>query len=160
MSIENFNLKFAQEIINVNLISALNFIELIIKKMLQQKTGHIAVISSVAGYRGLPNSMAYGASKAALTNLFEGIYPELKSNNIFLSIVNPGFVATELTAQNNFKMPFLISTKQASDYIYQGLERKDFEIHFPKKFTFIMKFLRILPIKIYLKVINYIYKKQ
>ncbi len=160
MTLKDFDLKLAQEILNINLNSALNFIDIIVKKMIFLQAGQIAVIASVAGYRGLPKSLAYGASKSGLINLFEGIYPELLANKIDLSIINPGFVKTDLTAKNNFKMPFLISSKQASDYIYQGLERKDFEIHFPKRFTFLMKILKILPNIFYLKFINYIYKND
>jgi hypothetical protein len=98
-------------------------------------------------------------SSVEMTKDFNYTYNR-KMNKIDLSIINPGFVATDLTAKNNFKMPFLISANKASDYIFQGLEKKDFEIHFPKKFTFFMKFLRHLPNKFYLKFINYVYKKD
>jgi short-subunit dehydrogenase len=160
MTLKNFDLKLSQEILNINLNSALNFIDIVIKKMITLQAGHIAVIASVAGYRGLPKSLAYGASKAGLINLFEGIYSELKANNIDLSIINPGFVATDLTAKNNFKMPFLISTQKASEYIFLGLEQKKFEIHFPKRFTMLMKIIKILPNIFYLKFINYIYNNE
>ena len=160
MTLKNFDLKLSQEILNINLNSALNFIDIVVKKMITLQAGHIAVIASVAGYRGLPKSLAYGSSKAGLINLFEGIYPELKANNLDLSIINPGFVATDLTAKNNFKMPFLISTQKASEYIFLGLEQKKFEIHFPKRFTMLMKFIKILPNIFYLKFINYIYNNE
>ena len=127
---------------------------------LQYSVGRSAWSNAYFNCRGLPKSLAYGASKSAMINLCEGIYPELKANNIALSIINPGFVKTRLTAKNNFPMPFLISQEQASDYIYQGLMTKKFEIHFPKKFTFILKFLRIIPYKLYLPIINNIYRKN
>jgi len=149
MSVINFDLEVSKKIIDVNLVGALNLLHLIVPQMLKQKSGHIAIISSVAGYCGLPKSFAYGASKAALINLCEGIYPELKQKGIDLSVINPGFVKTPLTDQNDFKMPFLISAKEAADIIYQGLMEKKFEIHFPKKFTFFLKFLRLLPYKIF-----------
>ncbi len=149
MSVINFDLEISKKIINTNLVGFLNFLSLVAPQMIQQKSGHIAVIASVAGYRGLPQSFAYGASKAALINLCEGIYLELKSYGIDLSIINPGFVKTRLTDQNKFKMPFLISTKEAADLIFQGLKSKDFEIHFPKKFTFFLKLLRLLPYKVF-----------
>jgi len=160
MDLRDFNLELAKKIMNINFNGFLNFLHLIVPHFMQNKNGHIATIASVAGYRGLPKSLAYGASKSAMINLCEGIYPELKNNNITLSIINPGFVKTRLTAKNKFPMPFLISQEQASDYIYQGLMAKKFEIHFPKKFTFILKFLRIIPYKIYLSVINNIYNKN
>ena len=149
MSVIDFNLDLSKKIIDVNFVGALNLLHLVVPQMLQQKSGHIAVIASVAGYCGLPKSFAYGASKAALINLCEGIYPELKLNGIDLSVVNPGFVKTRLTDLNNFKMPFLISSKEAADIIFQGLMKKRFEIHFPKRFTFFLKILRLLPYKIF-----------
>jgi len=149
MSVIDFDLELSKKIIDVNLVGALNLLHLIVPQMTKQKSGHIAVIASVAGYCGLPKSFAYGASKAALINLCEGIYPELKLSGIDLSVINPGFVKTRLTDQNNFKMPFLISSKEAADLIFQGLMKKNFEIHFPKKFTFFLKILRLMPYKIF-----------
>jgi len=149
MSAIDFDLEVAKKIINVNLIGAINVLHLIAKQMMKQKFGHIAFIASVAGYRGLPNSLAYGASKAGLINLCEGIYPELKRNNINLSVINPGFVKTRLTDKNNFKMPFLISSKDAASLIFQGLIKRKFEIHFPKKMTFFLKVLQFLPYRIF-----------
>jgi len=149
MSAINFDLDISKKIIDVNLVGFLNFLHLAIPQMVQQKSGHIAVIASVAGYCGLPQSFAYGASKAALINLCEGIYPELQRHEIDLSVINPGFVKTRLTDQNKFKMPFLISTEEAAELISQGLKKKCFEIHFPKKFTFFLKIMRLLPYKIF-----------
>ncbi len=150
----NFDLEKAQEIMAVNFGGALNLLHVILPKMRQQNFGHIGIIASVAGYCGLPKSFAYGASKAALINLCEGIYPELKAHNINLSVINPGFVKTRLTAQNSFAMPFIVTPNQAADKIYEGLEAKKFEIHFPKKFTYFLKFLRILPNFIFLNIIK------
>ena len=149
MSVSDFDLDFAKKIVDVNFIGFLNLLHVVKAQMYKQKSGHIAAISSVAGYCGLPQSFAYGASKAGLINLCEGIYPELQRAGIDLSVINPGFVKTRLTDQNSFKMPFLISSKEAAEIIFYGLEKKYFEIHFPKKFTFILKFLRILPYQIF-----------
>jgi len=160
MGAVNFDWTLANKIMNVNFSGFLNLLHLITPHFIQNHSGHLAVIASVAGYRGLPQSFCYGASKAALINLCEGIYPELQAHNINISIINPGFVKTRLTDKNNFAMPFIISAKEASDFIYKGLIAKKFEIHFPKKFTFILKFFRIIPYNIYLKIINKIYKKN
>jgi short-subunit dehydrogenase len=148
MSVINFDLELAKKINDVNFNGFLNFLSVIIPQMQKQKAGQIAVIASVAGYIGLPNSFVYGSSKAAIINLCEGIYPELKKQNIDLSVINPGFVKTRLTDKNSFKMPFLISSKKAAEYIFEDLKKKKFEIHFPKKFTIILKILRLLPYKI------------
>lgn len=149
MSVIDFDLKIAKETIDVNLVGVINLLHLIVPKMVKQKSGQIGIIASVAGYCGLPKSFAYGASKAALINLCEGIYPELKLSGVDLSVINPGFVKTRLTDKNDFKMPFLISPEVAADFIFQGLMKKKFEIHFPKKFTFFLKILRMLPYRIF-----------
>ncbi len=146
------DVEFAKKTIDVNLTSVFYFLDLVVKKMREQKSGHVALIASVAGYRGLPNSLAYGASKAGLINLAESLYAELKPCGIDVSVINPGFVKTRLTAQNNFKMPFLLEAKDAAKIIIKGLKAKKFEIHFPKKFTFFLKFLRILPNFLFLKI--------
>ncbi len=153
-SILDFDLKHAQQTMDINFGGCLNFLHNIVpqmteQKMINQTSGHIVLIASVAGYRGLPNSLAYGASKAAMINLAESIYPELKANHIDLSIVNPGFVDTRLTKQNKFKMPFLMSEEKAAQEILKGIKKKKFEIHFPKVFTVLLKLLSILPYKLY-----------
>jgi short-subunit dehydrogenase len=154
MSITNFDLEISKKIIDVNLVGFLNFLHLVVPQMIQQKSGQISVIASVAGYIGLPQSFAYGASKAALINLCEGIYLELRQYGINLSVINPGFVKTRLTDQNKFQMPFLISSKKAAELIFQGLKKRCFEIHFPKKFTLFLKILRLLPYKIFFFIIK------
>jgi short-subunit dehydrogenase len=102
-------------------------------------------MGSVAGYRGLPNSLAYGPTKAALINLTETLYLDLQPEGVGVSLINPGFVDTPLTRQNQFKMPALITPEQAAQEIVQGWAHGEFEIHFPKRFTFWMKALRLLP---------------
>lgn len=150
----NFDLAKALQTIDVNLKGAINLLYAALPQMFKQNFGHIAFIASVAGYRGLPQSFSYGASKAGLINLCEGIYPELKSYNIDLSIINPGFVKSRLTDKNSFSMPFIITAKKAADEIFSGLEAKKFEIHFPKRLTLFLKLLRILPNRIFLFLIK------
>ncbi len=149
-----FDLEENHKIIDTNLKGAINLLHNILPKLEQQKFGHIAFVASVAGYRGLPQSFAYGASKAGLINLCEGIYPELLRKNINISVINPGFVKTRLTEKNKFTMPFIITPDKAADAIFSGLEKKHFEIHFPKKFTIFLKILRIMPNFIFLKIIK------
>jgi len=148
MPATNIDLKEAKKINEVNLVGAFNCLDVIIRKMLLQKFGHIALVASVAGYVGLPKSFAYGASKAALINLSETLYAELAEFNIKVSVINPGFVKTRLTDKNDFKMPAMISSEKAAQYIVKELDKEKFEIHFPQKFTIWLKLLRILPYKI------------
>jgi short-subunit dehydrogenase len=122
--------------------------------MLAVKHGHVSLVSSVAGFRGLPKSLAYGPTKAALINLAETLYIDLRGEGLGVSVVNPGFVQTPLTAQNNFHMPALISPAQAATEIVAHWEKGRFEIHFPKRFTRWMKLLRILPYTAYFKAVS------
>jgi NAD(P)-dependent dehydrogenase (short-subunit alcohol dehydrogenase family) len=116
--------------------------------------GHISLISSVAGFRGLPNSLGYGPTKAALINLAEALYIDLKDSRISVSLINPGYVETPLTAPNQYKMPALISAELAAREMLAGWARGEFEIHFPKRFTGWMKLLRLLPYRVYYPLIR------
>lgn len=117
-------------------------------------TGHISLVSSVAGFRGLPKSLAYGPTKAALINLAETLYLDLQPSGIAVSVINPGFVETPLTAQNRFKMPALLTPGQAAQEIVAGWERGEFDIHFPKRFTRWVKLLRVLPYRLYFPAVR------
>jgi short-subunit dehydrogenase len=110
-----------------------------------RRSGHIVVVASLAGYRGLPSAAAYGATKAGLINMCEALKPELAADGVRLTLVNPGFVDTPLTQKNDFPMPFLISVQAAVDRIARGLGAGAFEITFPRRFSFLMKLLRVLP---------------
>ena len=138
----------------VNYCGALHLIDAVLPAMRQRGSGHISLIGSVAGYGGLPNSLAYGPTKAALINLAETMYLDLRESGVAVSLINPGFVETPLTADNRFSMPALISPEQAADDILAGWASGDFEIHFPKRFTRLMKMLRLLPYALYFPAIK------
>ena len=140
-----FNLAEMLQHNEVNYRGALYLLDAVLPALLAQQSGHISLISSVAGYTGLPQSLAYGPTKAALINLAETLYLDLKDSRIGVSLVCPGFVETPLTAQNKFAMPALITPDQAAQEILRGWGRGEFEIHFPKRFTRWMKALRLLP---------------
>jgi NAD(P)-dependent dehydrogenase (short-subunit alcohol dehydrogenase family) len=120
----------------------------------QGRAGHVSLVSSVAGFRGLPKSLAYGPTKAALINLAETLYLDVHDLGMGVSVINPGFVATPLTAGNTFAMPALISPEAAALAMVRGWEQGEFEIHFPKRFTRVMKLLRLLPDRIYFPAIR------
>lgn len=138
----------------VNTLGALRLLTAIIPDMVKRQQGHISLVSSVAGYRGLPLSLAYGPTKAALINLAETLYLDLQSYGVGVSVVNPGFVDTGLTQQNDFHMPALITPQQAAAAMVKGWRRGEFEIHFPKRFTRVLKLLRLLPYRLYLPMIR------
>ena len=138
----------------VNMLGALHVLAAVTPAMLAHGQGHISLISSVAGFRGLPQSLAYGPTKAALIHLAETLYLDLQPHNLGVSVINPGFVQTPLTAQNAFTMPALISPEQAAQAILKGWARGEFDIHFPKRFTCVMKLLRLLPYRLYFSVVR------
>jgi NAD(P)-dependent dehydrogenase (short-subunit alcohol dehydrogenase family) len=140
--------------LQVNYHGALYLLEALLPALRQRGSGHLAFVSSVAGYRGLPNSLAYGPTKAALTNLAETLHLDLQADGIGVSVINPGFVETPLTAGNNFTMPGLITPAQAAQAILEGWAQGLFEIHFPKRFTWWMKALRIMPNRWYFYLVR------
>ena len=142
-------------------VMKLNCIKSVEKYYRNKKSGHISIVSSIAGYRGLPNSTGYGPSKSALNNLAESLFFDFKRYGVRVSLISPGFIKTPMTDKNDFKMPFLRTTDFAADKIYEGLVNSNkFEIHFPKQLTLILKLLRILPYTLYLKLISKLTKYQ
>lgn len=132
----------------VNVVGALHFLDAVLPTLLKQGRlglpAHLSLVGSVAGYRGLPNALAYGPTKAALINLAEVLYLDLAPQGVGVSIVNPGFVRTPLTAGNEFTMPALIEPEDAAKAMVAGWQSGAFEIHFPKRFTRWLKALRLL----------------
>jgi short-subunit dehydrogenase len=144
-----------RKIMDVNFFGVLNCITAVEDYFKNKKEGQISIVSSVAAYRGLPNSSGYGPSKAALTNLTESLYFDFKKSNVRISLISPGFIKTPLTDKNSFKMPFIKSPEFAANQMYKGLvESKAFEITFPKTLTTILKILRILPYRLYLFLVD------
>ena len=150
-----------ENVMKVNFFGTLNCIKSVEKYYRERKNGHISIVSSIAGYRGLPNSTGYGPSKSALNNLAESLFFDFKRYGVRVSLISPGFIKTPMTDKNDFKMPFLRTTDFAADKIYEGLVNSNkFEIHFPKQLTLILKLLRILPYSLYLKLISKLTKYQ
>ncbi len=148
MNLGNFDLKKAKEVAQINFMSFFDVIDAFLPKFKAKKISHLAIISSVAGYFGMPNSLAYGSSKAGLSNLSESLYYELKKYKTKVQLINPGFVKTRLTDQNDFEMPGLIPVEKAAKEIINGLGKNKFEITTPFIFTFFMRILSILPYKV------------
>ncbi len=136
----------------VNYIGAVLVTQAVLPAMLAAKRGHLSYVSSVAGFRGLPKSLAYGPTKAAMINLAEALYIDLHDEGLGVSVINPGFVETPLTSQNTFSMPALIKPAQAATEIIAGWRSGTFEMHFPKRFTLWLKLMRILPDSLYFKM--------
>ena len=152
-----------RKIMEINFFGTLNCILAVDSYFRERKKGEISIVSSVAGYRGLPAAGAYCASKSALISLAESLVFDFKRFNVKVSVINPGFIKTPMTEKNKFKMPMIKSPEYAAQKIFLGLTKKNsFEIHFPKSFTFGMKLLKIMPNWLYffivgrgVKAINY-----
>jgi len=156
---KKFSLDTIRQIMETNFFGTINSINSIIDYYKEKKSGQISIVSSVAGYRGLPAAGAYCASKSALSSFAESLYFDMKRFNVRVSLINPGFIKTPMTDQNDFKMPMIKSPEFAAEQIYIGLtKKKSFEIHFPKSLTYMVKFIKILPNWIYLKFISWAMK--
>ncbi|MEJ1158729.1 SDR family NAD(P)-dependent oxidoreductase [Prosthecomicrobium sp. N25] len=133
----------------VNLEGTVNTLAPVLARMRERGQGQIAIVSSVAGYRGLPTSAAYGATKAGLINMAESLKFDCDRMGVKLQVVNPGFVDTPATRRNEFPMPALMPVDTAAERLVLGLASASFEITFPRRFTWWLKLGRILPYRAY-----------
>jgi short-subunit dehydrogenase len=157
---QEINIKQNKFVMETNFFGVLYCIKSVEKYFKDKKNGHISIVSSVAAYRGLPNSSGYGPSKAALTNLTESLFFDFKKYNVRISLISPGFIKTPLTDKNEFPMPFIKSPEFAAEKMFNGLTKsKAFETHFPKELTLLLKIFRILPYRIYLFLIDKFVKR-
>jgi len=147
--LDTFTPEIVRTLLETNVMGTVHCLSALLKGRDDRRGCKIAVVASLAGYRGLPKAAAYGASKAALINMCEALRPEAETFGITLQLVNPGFVETPLTDKNDFPMPFLISAETAATCIYDGLKSDRFQITFPFRFALIMKTLRLLPDALY-----------
>lgn len=151
-SLENLNVKDVRQTVDINLNGAFNAVHAVLPMLKKQGGGQFALCASVVGYRGLPNAQPYSATKAAMINLAESL--RIEERGLDIKVINPGFVRTPLTDKNDFRMPMIIEPKEAAKIIARELQTGRFEIHFPKRFTFFVKLLRILPAFLYFKCIS------
>lgn len=140
--------------LNTNVAAVMKGCAAVLPGMLAAQSGALVILSSVAGYRGLPKAIIYGATKAALINFAETLFMDVRPRGLGVHLVCPGFVETPLTAQNDFKMPALISSDEAAGHILNGLARGEFHIHFPHRFTRWLLLLRLLPYRMYFAAVR------
>ncbi|MFW6350085.1 MAG: SDR family NAD(P)-dependent oxidoreductase [Thiohalospira sp.] len=148
MTLDGFDADLFRRIMEVNYLGVVHGIQAVLGRM--AAGGQVVLTASVAGYRGLPRAAPYGASKAAVISMAESLEPEFRARGLRLRVVNPGFIRTPLTEKNDFPMPALMEPGAAADALVAGLTGRGFEIHFPKRFTRVMKLLRCLPNRLYL----------
>lgn len=153
MEAQHLDMQAVETMLDVNLRGAFRCVATVLPAWLARGRGHVVLVGSVAGYRGLPAAMGYGASKAGVNHLAENLRADLKGTGVMVQLVCPGFVKTRLTDQNTFRMPCIISAEEAARRIAQGMASKRFEIHFPRRFSYVMKLLRVLPYPVYFRLL-------
>ncbi len=143
----------ARQTVHTNLLGVMDAVAAVVPQMLRQREGAIAIVGGLAGYRGLPRALAYGPSKAALINFAETLYLDLAPHGVSVFIINPGLVATSLSARPDCELPTLLSAAEAARRIVRGFAGGGFEIHFPLRFSCVLKVLRWLPDPVYFRLV-------
>ncbi|MFM7669302.1 MAG: SDR family NAD(P)-dependent oxidoreductase [Betaproteobacteria bacterium] len=154
MRADAIDIPAVEQMLDVNLRSVFHAIDAVMPTLLAQGSGGIGIVSSVAGFGGLPRALGYGPTKAALINLAETLYLDVHDKGVGIYLINPGFVDTPATQQNDFEMPALISAQEAAENIVHGIERGEFHIHFPRRFTNWLRFAQLLPYRWYFWLIH------
>jgi len=154
MRADAIDIDAVEQMLDVNLRAVFHVLDAVLPTMLAQGRGGVGIVSSVAGFGGLPRALGYGPTKAALINLAETLYLDLHAKGLGVYLINPGFVDTPATKQNDFEMPALISPQEAAVQIVQGIERGEFHIHFPRRFTNWLRFAQLLPYRAYFWLIH------
>lgn len=152
--VDAFHAADVEAIFKLNVFGTAQVLEALMPKMVARKRGHLALVSSVAGYRGLPRAAAYCASKAAVIALAESLKIELDGRGVKMQVVCPGFVRTPLTDRNEFPMPYLMEPEDAARRIWEGLKSDRFEIAFPTRFVMQLKTMKALPPGLYFPMIR------
>jgi len=154
MRADSFDMAAANQLLDINIRGVYHCLDVVLPTFLQQGHGGIGIVGSVAGLSGLPKALVYGPSKAAIINLCESLYMDLRPHHVAVYLINPGFVATPLTEKNDFEMPALMTAHDAAAALVEGLEKGDFHIHFPKRFTNWLRLARLLPYRAYFYLVH------
>ena len=145
VDVKNFQSDVFERVMKVNFVGMLKGIERVLPLLRKGKHAHIVGVSSSVDYMALPRAEAYGASKAALNYMLESLRVDLAPEGIDVSIVKPGFVKTPLTDKNDFPMPCIISAEEAGKRILKGIQKRSHVIDFPKRFTWVLRLMGIMP---------------
>ena len=144
-----WNIDEVDKMIAINFTGVARVLGLVVPKFIAQNYGHVVMIGSLSGFRGLPNAIGYGASKAGMMHLAENIKADLYKSNIKVQLINPGFIKTRLTEKNNFKMPFIMSAEDAAKHVIRAMRRNRFQTNFPVMFSLIFRMTNFLPAFLY-----------
>jgi short-subunit dehydrogenase len=144
MPLGDEDINLTRQIIEVNLTGGFNLVHAVLPQFKAQRSGQIVLCGSVAGYTGLPSGQPYSATKAGILNLAESLYAELYGV-VDVKVISPGFVRTRMTDKNSFPMPMRLEPPEAARAIAKRLKGRSFEIHFPRRFTYFVKLLELMP---------------
>jgi short-subunit dehydrogenase len=147
--VEDFSAERVEDVLRTNFLGAVYAVEAVLPSMLARRSGHLVAMGSLAGYGGLPRSAAYSASKGALHNFFESLRLDLRGTGVDVTVITPGYVKTELTAKNEYRMPFLMELDDAVERMARGIERRDALVAFPAPLFALAWLAQILPAAVY-----------
>lgn len=148
----NLNADSVAKVININLLGAVNAVSAVLPQMLEKKSGHLVAVSSLAGFRGLPKSAAYSASKAGMTAFFESVRLDVQAKGVAVTIIQPGFIKTPLTSGRMSKMPFLMELEDSIPLFLNAIERRKKFAAFPWQLAMVVRAGRYLPAGLYDKI--------
>ena len=152
MPAQEWNHEQATAMMEVNLTGAMRTLGPLMQNFVQKDAGHIVITGSLVGFRGLPRSIGYTASKAGLMTLAEGMYYDLQKTGVAVQLVNPGYIKTRLTDKNNFKMPFIMEPEKAADIMFRHMQSNRFAISFPRVFSLLFRLGPLLPSWLYYRL--------
>jgi short-subunit dehydrogenase len=148
-SVRSYHPQSVKKVIDVNLNGAVNAVYAVLPRMLEQGHGQLVAISSLAGFRGLPKSAAYSASKAAMTTFFESVRLDVKNKGIDVTIIQPGFIKTPLTAGRHNRMPFLMELDDAIPMFIKAIDKRKKFAAFPWQLATIVRAGKFMPAWMY-----------
>ncbi|MDA1237507.1 MAG: SDR family NAD(P)-dependent oxidoreductase [Proteobacteria bacterium] len=154
MRSENWDSSKVEKMCDTNFVGATRVLGYLLPEMIKAQKGHIVLTGSLAGYRGLPGAIGYGASKAALMHLAESIYSDLRRTNIKVQLINPGFIKTRLTDKNNFRMPFILTAEDAAKKFFKCMNARTFKTDFPWGFGLMFRLTQFLPQWLYYRLFS------
>ncbi|MEM1374586.1 MAG: SDR family NAD(P)-dependent oxidoreductase [Pseudomonadota bacterium] len=154
MSSMKWEAEKATQMVEINMMGAFRCLGAVMPQMIERGSGHIVITGSLSGFRGLPKTVGYGASKAAVMYLAEGMYADLKATDIDVQVVNPGFIKTRLTDKNTFRMPFIMEPEAAATAVFDHMKLGGFKKSFPYGFSLLFRFSQLWPDWLYYRVFS------
>jgi len=149
---QDWNAEQATAMADINFTGLIRVMGEVVPAMVKRDAGHIVITSSLTGFRGLPGSIGYTASKAANMSLAECMYADLRKTGVRVQVVNPGFIKTQLTDKNDFKMPFIMTPEDASSEMFEHMNTDSFKKSFPFGFSLVFRGSQFLPDWLYYRI--------